>query len=98
MPTRDTDQLAFDEKVVTDADLERLLEVRSVAKAQAALAAGDVRRADEAAKAVIEKLDIGIDAAIRIGRWRITKQMIAGHAVSFETEAKERITIGLVGE
>ena len=96
MATRSSDQLAFDEKVIENRDLERLLDRRSAAKDQAAAANAEARKADEAARAAIEALDIGTDAAVRVGRYRITKTMTEARTVSFDVEAKERVSIGLV--
>lgn len=98
MPARDKDQLALDEKVVDDPKLERLLDQRGAARDQRAAAAAEFDKADQAAKAAIDALDLGVDTAIRVGRYRITKTMSEPRAVSFETESKERISIGLIGE
>lgn len=98
MATKAVDQLALDEKVVDDPTIERLLEARQKARDAASLAAGKAKTASEAAAAAIEGLDIGIGAAVRIGRFRIERTLRAARAVSFETAAKEGIRISLAKE
>lgn len=98
MPAHDKIQLALDEKVVEDADLERLLDVRTAAKDRLSQVQAEYRKADEAARTAIEKLDIGLDAAVRVGRYRITRTMTEGGVRSFEVAPKERTLIGMVKE
>lgn len=98
MPAHDKIQLALDEKVVDDAKLERLLDVRTAARGRLSQVQAEYRKADEAARSAIETLDIGLDAAVRVGRYRITRTMTEGGTRSFEVAPKERLAIGLVKE
>lgn len=96
--TRSSDQLALDEKVVNDGELERLLDARGKAKDEASLAAARARTAHEAVQAKIDALDIGPGAAVRIGKWRIEYRSTPARSVSFETDAKEGFRISPVGD
>jgi len=89
-------QLAIDERSVEDPDLERLLDVRTAARDRLAQVRSEARKADDAARSRIEALDIEIDAAVRVGRYRITRKSVAARAVSFETSPSDRIVIALL--
>lgn len=96
MAVRDTDQLGLDETVVDNETLEKLLEQRLRAAQDRAEVNGVFKRADAAAKAALATVDIPSDGAIRVGRFRIAKTLVIGHAVSFVTEDKDRLTISLL--
>jgi hypothetical protein len=89
-------QLALDEKVIEDRELERMLADRSDARATAADARKAVRKIDAAVGHELEKLDIGLGAAVRIGPWRVERVAVKGRAVSFETGDSDRLAISLV--
>ena len=99
MALRSVDQMALDETVIEDPELEALLEDREKKKAAASIARSIFKEADDAAKGEIRKHgeidDIG---ALRVGRYRITRKETPARAVSFETEAKSRIAIELVDD
>jgi len=99
MATRAQDQLALDETVVDDADLEGILERRLRAHDDASEARLVFTRADEAARAEIARHGDALDSGpIRVGRFRIERKTTAPRSVSFETEAKDRISIGLIDD
>ncbi len=102
MATEATEQLALDEINVEDASLEAALEERIRVKELASAARLVYTRADEAARAEITRaLGTALDedgTAVRVGRFRITRTTTAAHSVSFETEAKDRVRIGIAKE
>lgn len=95
-PTTGKDQLALDEKVVENDDLEALLDRRMAAKDRLGQLRAEFDQIDREARAMIDGLDLGVDTAIRVGKYRISRTMTTARAVSFETEAKERVSIGVV--
>lgn len=89
-------QLALDETIVEDAELEAALEKRL----RAADDVAEVRKVFEAAdvevKAGLERIGLlSTDQVVRIGRFRVSKVEIPARAVSFESKASERISIKL---
>lgn len=96
MPTRPDIQLALDEKSIEDAELLAALEDRQTSKDAVATARKAFRALDDEVRNRVEKLDLGVGTAVRIGRFRISRTETPARAVTFETEAKERLTIGLV--
>jgi hypothetical protein len=95
MALRSVPQLALDETTVTDADLEAALESRQRSKEEAASARGEFTTADNVAKALIERLELD-EGPVRIGRFRITRSVLKGRSVTFETQDKPRVQIALV--
>jgi hypothetical protein len=96
MPAATVDQLALDEKVIEDAALESLLDEWLSAREDASTASADLRAARKRIEREAEKLDMGIDTAIRIGRFRIERRMRAARDVEFHTEAKDQLSIKLI--
>jgi hypothetical protein len=90
------DQLALDERVIEDAALEELLDVWLSAREDASTASADLRTARKRIESEAEKLDMGIDTAIRIGRFRIERRMRAARDVEFHAEAKDQLSIKLI--
>lgn len=90
------DQLALDEKVVDDAELLAALEEREQLRTEASALRATLDGVDQRARDMIDALDLGVDTAIRVGRFRVSRVMAPGRAVSFETESKERVVIGTV--
>jgi hypothetical protein len=92
-------QLAIDEQAITDADLEAALERRLRLKDDVAEVTGSYKRAHEDVLGLLAKHPpIPEDAAYRVGRFRIAVRHVKGRSVSFDTEARNQLTIGLVGE
>lgn len=91
-------QLAIDETVIEDDDLEAALEERLRFKDDYAEAGKVYRDKDAIAKGLIEK-NLGggdDDQVFRIGRFRVTRKLVEGRAVTFETKDKTSTTIRLV--
>lgn len=95
MPTGPKEQLGFDEKVVEDARLLAALEERETAKGRVRAERQVLTKIDDEVRIRIGDLDLGVDTAVRIGRFRITKTMAEARHVEFDSEAKERISIKL---
>lgn len=99
MPTSLDPQLALDERAVNNPDLEAALERRLRAKDDVAEVRGVLKTASEEVNAELAKItDFEPDTALRVGRFRITKSHVEGRSVSFETEPRDQIRIGLVDE
>lgn len=93
------DQLALDEVTVEDPELEELLEEREKRKASLAAVRAEYKASDNRAKAEIARRDeLTDETALRVGRFRLAQVTSKAHAVSFETEAKKRVTIEAVDE
>ena|SRR5437867_8524554 len=97
MALRSVPQLALDETVVSDEKLEAALESRQRSKDELAGARAEFRTVDEAAKSLIGQLELD-EGPVRVGRFRITRTVLRGRAVSFETADRSRVQIALVGE
>ncbi len=98
MTAQKTDQLALDERVVADDRLEGLLEDWQEAREGVSEARSNLRGIQSTVDAEIERLDLGIDTAVRVGRFRIARKMRPPRDVEFHTEAKDSIKIALVDE
>lgn len=97
MALRAVPQMAIDEAVVEDAKLEAALESRQRSKQEASDARAEFSKADEHAKSLLGQLELG-EGPVRIGRFRIEQKTTPARSVSFDTEAKTRIAIALVGD
>lgn len=90
-------QLAIDETLVEDDELEAALERRQTARDDH----GETRRAFEEAHAAAEAAlkakfgELEDDQVYRVGRFRIEKKITPARTVSFVTDSKERLSIGL---
>jgi hypothetical protein len=96
MALRNVAQLAFDEEVIDDAAIEAALEEREKRKASLAAVRAEFKEAHEAATTAIAVIKLAAGSAARIGRFRITRTVVAARAVSFETEESSRLSISLV--
>lgn len=95
---RSVDQLAFDEVVIQDDDLEHALDHRLVKKVVLDKVRKEYDDADKAAKALIEQQELPDGGAIRVGRFRITRNTVSARSVSFEAKAASRLRITVLGE
>jgi hypothetical protein len=91
-------QTALDERVIEDAELEKVLEDRQVAKGNAGEARKKYGTLDELAKGKIADLQLEDGDAVRIGRFRISQSAVAPREVAFETNATSRLTISADSE
>jgi hypothetical protein len=98
------DQLGMDEKVIADSGVEEALEERQTAKDEAAQYRLAYKNADKRAKSMIERLELpdpdteDAPSVVRVARFRITKRLVKGRAVSFATEDRVQLSIGLADE
>jgi hypothetical protein len=88
--------MAFDEKLVEDTALESALEERERRKASLSAVRAEFKAAHAAASAEIEKLDLGDETAVRVGRFRVSRSSVAARSVQFEAEATTRVQITLL--
>jgi hypothetical protein len=98
MPARVRGQLAFDEKAVEDAALESALEERQRRKEAMDAVRLTYKEAHEAAQAEIARLDLGDGTAVRVGRFRITREYVAARSVQFDAASTSRTRILLADE
>jgi hypothetical protein len=91
-------QTTIDEKVVENDKLEQALEEREKLKAKAGKARKDYAEADEWAKGLIGELRLDDGAAVRVGRFRVSRTAVAGRSVAFETQPSSRLTISLLDD
>jgi hypothetical protein len=90
------DQLAFDEKVIEDPDLEKALEDREKVKSQRAALNQKYKEAHESAVDLIDELDLTEDVVVRCGRFRLSVSRVASRSVEFTTSPTERLNISTV--
>lgn len=81
------------EVVIEDDEVEAALEKRQKAKESASAVNKRYREADAEAKALVNRLDLGVDAPVRVGRFVVSLRSTKSRSVSFETAAGERLTI-----
>jgi hypothetical protein len=86
-------QTSLYETTIENAELEAALEAREVSKAAAGAARKAYTEADEHTKALVEPLDLGNGAPVRVGRFVLTRRPVAARSVSFDTEPTTRLTI-----
>lgn len=98
MTTTARPQLAFDETLIDDDELEESLESREEAKAAAGVARKAYNEANEAAGVEVAKLELPDGKAVRCGRFRVTRSAIPARAVSFDVKPSTRVRITVVGE
>ena len=85
--TKARPQIHMDDKIVEDAELERLLEERQALKESVS----SYRKADQAAKDKIRSMET--QTPYRVGRFIISKQAVPAKSVAFETTEGSRFTI-----
>ena len=86
-------QTSIYETVIENGDLEQALEKRQQLKDKAKAANKLARDADAVARNEIEKLELGLDAAVRCGRFVVALRAVAAKEVSFTTDPTTRLTI-----
>lgn len=90
------EQLAFDERIVEDKELEAALEKHLRAKDDRAEINLRVKNARATVDGELARHPLEVDETIRVGRFRITKSRKGGGHVEFDTAPSESIRIGLV--
>ncbi|HLA65046.1 MAG TPA: hypothetical protein VK600_00525 [Candidatus Saccharimonadales bacterium] len=91
-------QLAFDEQLVEDTALENALEDRQRRRESLSAVQKVYDEANEVATAEIAKLELPEGGAVRVGRFRITRNPVAARHVTFDAKATSRVRIALIGE
>lgn len=98
------EQLGMDEQIIQAPDVEQALEERQLAKEAMAEKRLVYKNADKRAKSLIEGLTI-VDpedeetpTVVRVTRFRITKRFVKGRSVTFETQPRIQLSIGLADE
>jgi len=95
---RSEDQLAFDEEVIENPDVEAALIARQSAKDALASVRKDFDAAHEKAKGALAMVELPEEGAVRIGRFRISKSLVSAKSVSFETKESTRLRITFMSE
>lgn len=78
-----------------DPDLEAALEERETKREERLAAQGAFKIADDNAKALLVNYSLAVGEVARVGRFRIKKRAVAGNSVSFETQPREQLSIGV---
>lgn len=95
MAAEENGQTALDERVIEDAELEKILEDRQVAKG----AAGEARKKVEGLSAMADErigpLNLSDGDVVRIGRFRLTHKHVAEAERAFTVPARDQTTIKL---
>jgi len=92
LPTKTKPQIGLEDKIVTNPDLEALLEDRQLRKAQAK----EYRATDKKAKEAINALNEV--PPYRIGRFIISRETTKAKSVAFETSEGSRVSIKTIDE
>lgn len=95
MAARAKNQLAMDERVVRDAELEDALEARLRAYDDLSEVRGVFSRKDEEARAKIDALKLSDGEVVRVGRFRVERRYIEAREVAFSSKPSSRIAIRL---
>lgn len=93
MPPTNTPQTSLYETTIEHDDLEKILDKRADARDKKREATQAFKKLDDQAKALIDSLELGVGAPVRVGDWLITVSEVKGRAVAFETEATTRLGI-----
>lgn len=91
-------QASLYEATIENADLEAVLEQRQRAKDKASSARKTLDELTDQAKALIEQLDLGEGAPVRVGRFVLERKAVAGRSVAFDTGPTTRLTIRQIGD
>lgn len=89
------DQLALDEKVIDDSELETALEALHAARGEAGEANKRRKDALDTAKTLAGRLELPDGMAARVGRFRISRQDSKARTVHFTTDPKTRYVFDL---
>lgn len=96
--TKTEDQLGMDEHVIDDPSIESALEEREKRKNSLNAVRKNYDAAHTIASAKISELELPEGGAVRVGRFRITRQEVAAGHREFDTKASSRVRISLVKE
>lgn len=91
-------QVSIYERQVEDAALEAALESRYTLREERLALNKRFRESDVRAKTLLEGLELGEGAVVRVGRFLVTLRPVAPRSVSFDAEATSRLQISLMPE
>jgi hypothetical protein len=91
-------QTSIYETTLERPDIEEALETRHSMSERKSTATHNLKVADDRARELLEALELGDGAAVRIGRFVVWQKRYAGREVSFSTDAKSRIRIKPIKE
>lgn len=92
-------QTSIYETTIENPELEQILESRESMKEKAREARHNLKVADERAKVLIEeKLELGDEAAVRIGSFVVSRRVTKGRDVSFKVDPSTRLWIKTLKE
>jgi hypothetical protein len=94
----DQAQTALDERVIEDAELEKLLGDRQLAHGTKSEATSKFNSLDRLAKDKLEALGVEVEEPVRVGRFRVERRPVASRSVNFETAPTSRLNIKPVEE
>jgi len=86
-------QTSLYETTLENPEIEQALKARESAKDKAREARHNLKVLDDRAKGLIEVLELGDDAAVRIGDFVVSRKPVKGRSVSFETAPTTRLWI-----
>lgn len=93
---KSVDQIALDEEVIENDAILTALESWLNAKEESKAAAKVTRQEREKVDKLLEEVPIDVGMAVRVGRFRISREVVQGRSVSFDTSDSERIRIALI--
>jgi len=86
-------QTSIYEQVIDDPDLEAALERREGLRVKASKARKALEETTGHVKAIVEGLDLGIDAPVRVGRFVLTQRRTEAAEIAFERAESTRLSI-----
>lgn len=98
MPSEVQYQASIYETTIENAELETALEDLQKARDRAKSARTKVREADDKVRPLIDELELGDDAPVRVGRFVITRKRVAPREVAFTTDSSVRLYIRPIPE
>lgn len=91
-------QTSIYETTIENPELEQALTTRESMVSRRSTANHNFKNADEQARRLIEKLELGDDTVVRVGDFIISAKMAKGRDVAFKTDPQLRIRIKPVRE
>jgi hypothetical protein len=91
-------QIAIYETVVENPELEAALKRRESVKEKLGIAKNNLKVADDNAQKLINDLELGIGAAVRVGDFVISKKARKGGHVEFDRNSSEQTRIKFIGD
>jgi hypothetical protein len=86
-------QTAFDEREISNPELEKVLTDREVAKGKKGEAAKKFTTLDDLARGKLEELGVDEGERVRVGRFVVERRSVKARSVAFDTEPTTRLNI-----